>query len=177
VVETEDGLEIIDQHALHERILYEQIRAKVNESAIETQRLLVPEPIDLASNEAAAVLEHRGLLAKMGLEVEPFGGDTVLLMSYPAMLAKVPPREVLANVLECLLASDQVPESPELLDDLLHTVACKAAVKYGDHLAPSEITALLAHRHLTRNHHHCPHGRPTVLSFTCEELDRKFKRI
>src|SRR5690606_10004816 len=98
IVETEDGLEIIDQHALHERILYEQIRAKVNESAIETQKLLVPEPVDLASNEAAAVLEHRDLLANMGLEVEPFGGDTVLLMSYPAMLAKVPPREVLANV-------------------------------------------------------------------------------
>ena len=177
VVETEDGLEIIDQHALHERILYEQIRAKVDESAVETQKLLVPEPIDLASNEAAIVLEHRSLLAKMGLVVEPFGGDTVLLMSYPAMLAKVPPREVLTNVMECLIASDQVPESPELLDELLHTVACKAAVKYGDRLAPSEITALLAHRHLTRNHHHCPHGRPAVLAFSCEELDRKFKRI
>src|SRR5690606_8639878 len=137
----------------------------------------VPEPIDLSSGEAAAVLEHRELLAKMGLQVEPFGGDTVLLLSYPALLAKVAPRDVLANVLECLMASDKVPQSPELLDDLLHTVACKAAVKFGDPLAPGEITALLAHRHLTQNHHHCPHGRPTVLAFTCEELDRRFKRI
>jgi DNA mismatch repair protein MutL len=177
VVETDDGLEIIDQHALHERILYEQLRSKVDESAVETQKLLVPEPVDLSSQEAAAVLEHRELLAKMGLAVEPFGGDTVLLLSYPALLAKVPPRDVLANVLECLMASDKVPQSPELLDDLLHTVACKAAVKFGDRLAPGEITALLAHRHLTRNHHHCPHGRPAVLAFSCEELDRRFKRI
>ena len=64
-----------------------------------------------------------------------------------------------------------------MFDDLLHTVACKAAVKYGDRLTPAEVTALLEHRHLTENHHHCPHGRPTALVFSCDDLDKQFKRI
>ena len=89
VAETDDGLEVIDQHALHERILYEQLRDKVLAGALESQRLLVPEPVDLAAAEAAAVLEHAELLAQLGVEVEPFGGETVLVSSYPAMLANL----------------------------------------------------------------------------------------
>lgn len=177
VVETDHGMEIIDQHALHERILYEQIRAKVAAEGLETQSLLVPEPVDLSSDEAAAVLEHAPLLAKLGVSVEPFGGDTVLVSSYPAMLANLPPREVLGDIVERLVAADRLPEATDLMDELLHTVACKAAVKYGDRLTPDEITALLEHRHLTENHHHCPHGRPTALVFSCDDLDKQFKRI
>ena len=78
-MENEDGLEVIDQHALHERILYETLREKVLAGVLESQRLLVPEPVDLAANEASAVLEHRELLCRLGLEVEPFGGETVLV--------------------------------------------------------------------------------------------------
>jgi DNA mismatch repair protein MutL len=177
IVETEHGMEIIDQHALHERILYEQIRAKVAAGQLESQSLLVPEPVDLAADEAATVLEHRELLKKLGVAVEPFGGDTVLVSSYPAMLANLPPREVLGEVVDRLMSSDRLPEATDLLDELLHTVACKAAVKYGDRLSPEEITALLDHRHLTENHHHCPHGRPTALVFSCDDLDKQFKRI
>lgn len=177
IVETHHGMEIIDQHALHERILYEQIRAKVAAEGLETQSLLVPEPVDLTSNEAAAVLEHSELLKKLGVAVEPFGGDTILVSSYPAMLANLPPREVLGEIVERLVAADRLPEAGDLFNDLLHTVACKAAVKYGDRLTGEEITALLEHRHLTDNHHHCPHGRPTALVFSCDDLDRQFKRI
>lgn len=177
IVENEAGLEVIDQHALHERILYEQLREKVLGGALETQKLLVPEPVDLTSAEAAAALEHRELLATLGVEVEPFGGDTVLVASYPAMLANLPPAEVLRELVDQLLAGGKQPEARDVLDHLLHTISCKAAVKYGDRLTPQEIDALLAHRHVTENHHHCPHGRPTALVFTCEELDRRFKRI
>ncbi|MGI9458319.1 MAG: DNA mismatch repair endonuclease MutL [Aeoliella sp.] len=177
VIETERGMEIIDQHALHERILYEQIRAKVAAEGLETQALLVPEPVDLTADEAAAVVEHRDLLARLGVAVEPFGGDTVLVSSYPAMLANLPPRDVLGDIVERLTSADRLPEAGDLFDDLLHTVACKAAVKYGDRLTPDEITALLDHRHLTENHHHCPHGRPTALVFSCDDLDKQFKRI
>ncbi len=88
VVETEAGLEIIDQHALHERVLYEQLRAKVLAGPLERQRLLVPEPVDLSPLEAAAVLEERELLGKIGIEIEPFGGDTVLVSSFPTLLSK-----------------------------------------------------------------------------------------
>lgn len=177
VVETDTGMEVIDQHALHERILYEQIRTKVLAGALESQKLLVPEPVDLTPAESAAVLDNQDLLAQLGVAVEPFGGDTVLVASYPAMLANLAPAEVLRNLVERLLAGGKAPDARDVLDDLLHTVSCKAAVKYGDHLTPEEIEALLADRHVTENHHHCPHGRPTALVFTCEELDKRFKRI
>ncbi|MCC7475407.1 MAG: DNA mismatch repair endonuclease MutL [Pirellulales bacterium] len=177
VVETEVGLEVIDQHALHERILYEQIREKVLAGALESQKLLVPEPVDLTATEAATVLEHADVLARLGVEVQPFGGETVLVSSYPAMLANLSPAEVLRELVEKLLAGGRQPEARDLVDELLHMVACKAAVKFGDRLLPEEIDALLAQRHLAQDQHHCPHGRPTTLVFTREELDRQFKRI
>lgn len=177
VAETAEGLEVIDQHALHERILYEALRERVLAGALESQRLLVPEPVDLPAAEAAAALEQRELLAQLGIEVEGFGGETVLVSAYPAMLANLPPREVLRSVVDQLLTEGKRPEVRDLLDELLHMIACKAAVKYGDRLTPEEIEALLAQRHLAQDHHHCPHGRPTALVFTREQLDRQFKRI
>jgi DNA mismatch repair protein MutL len=176
VVETEQGIEVIDQHALHERILYEQIRARTLAGALESQRLLVPEPVDLTATEAAAVLEQAELLGRLGVEVQPFGGETVLVSSYPAMLANLSPAEVLRGLVEKLLSGGR-PQARDLLDDLLHMIACKAAVKFGDRLSGEEIAALLSQRHLAHDPHHCPHGRPTTLVFTREELDRQFKRI
>ncbi len=177
VVENEDGLEVIDQHALHERILYELLREKVLSEAIESQRLLVPEPVDLAASEAAVILENREVLSRLGLEVEEFGGETVLVSAYPAMLANFSPSEVLHSLVEQLQTEGKSPEPRDLLDDLMHMIACKAAVKYGDRLTPEEVEALLTQRHLAQDHHHCPHGRPTALVFSREQLDRQFKRI
>ena len=177
VTETADGLEVIDQHALHERILYETLRERVLAGAVESQRLLVPEPVDLAASEAAAAVEHSKLLAQLGVEVEAFGGETVLISAYPAMLANFQPADVLRSIVEQLLAGGREPEPRDVLDELLHMIACKAAVKFGDRLSPQEIDALLEHRGLAQDHHHCPHGRPTALVFTREQLDRQFKRI
>ena len=111
--------------------------------ALESQRLLVPEPVDLAASEAAAVLEQTELLARLGVEVQPFGGETVLVSSYPAMLANWRPAEVLRDLVEKLLAGGKQPEARDLLDELLHMIACKAAVKFGDRLTPEEIDALV----------------------------------
>ncbi|MGA2059525.1 MAG: DNA mismatch repair endonuclease MutL [Thermoguttaceae bacterium] len=177
VTESDEGVIIIDQHALHERILYEQLRHRVNTNAVETQNLLVPEPVDLSAAEAVAALENRDLLAELGMKIEPFGGDTVLVVGYPAMLANINPVELLRELLDRLASGGRQPDRRDLLDDLLHTVACKAAIKAGDRLMPEEITALLEQRHLVDDAHHCPHGRPAALVFTREELDRQFKRI
>jgi DNA mismatch repair protein MutL len=177
VTETDDGLEVIDQHALHERILYEALRERVLSGDVESQRLLVPEPIDLAASEAAIALENRDVLAQLGMEIESFGGETLLVFAYPAMLANLPPGEVLRTIVDQLLTEGKRPESRDVLDELLHMIACKAAVKYGDRLTPQEIDALLERRELAQDHHHCPHGRPTALVFTREQLDRQFKRI
>jgi DNA mismatch repair protein MutL len=177
VTESEEGVTIIDQHALHERILYEQLKQRMAAGAVETQNLLTPEPVDLAPAEAAAAMEHRATLAALGVKIEPFGGNTILVVGYPAMLANIAPAEVLRAVVEQILAGGRQPEGCDLLDELLHTIACKAAVKAGDRLAPDEIAALLAQRHLVADAHHCPHGRPTALVFTREELDKQFKRL
>ncbi len=177
VAETAEGLEVIDQHALHERILYEQLRDRVLAGAVETQRLLVPEPVDLSATEAAAVGEHRELLRQLGLAVDPFGGDTVLIVGYPAMLSATSPAEILREIVDQLLDDAKPPHRRDLLDDMLHMIACKAAVKFGDRLTDDEVTALLRQRHLARDHHHCPHGRPTALVLTRQDLDRQFKRV
>jgi DNA mismatch repair protein MutL len=143
---------------------------------METQRLLVPEPVTLPPPEAAAALEATSTLAKLGIEVEPFGGDTLLVSTYPAMLANLSPGEMLRQVVELLMAGSKMPERRDILDELLHMIACKAAIKAGDRLSPEEITTLLQQRHTIQDAHHCPHGRPTALVFTREELDRRFKR-
>src|SRR5690606_36517019 len=119
----------IDQYALHERILYEQLKDKIGGGKLETQRLLVPEPVTLTPAEAAAALDAREALAQIGIEVEPFGGDTVLVSSYPAMLANVSPGEMLRQLVDQLLAGEKSLERRDLLDELLHMISCKAAVK------------------------------------------------
>ena len=148
--------------------MYEQFREKVLSGALETQSLLMPEPVDLSPAEAAAALEQSELLAQLGIRIEPFGGGTVLVSSYPAMLRGASPAALLRDMVELLVAGARVPERRDLLDELLHMMSCKAAVKAGDSLTPAEIEALLAQRHLAQDTHHCPHGRPTALVFTRE---------
>lgn len=177
VTQDQRGMVVVDQHALHERILYERIREKVLGEGIETQRLLVPEPVSLTPAEQTAALDAKEVLGRVGIEIEPFGGDTVLVQSYPAMLANLSPGEVLRQSLESIIAAGKDPEIRDLLDHLLHTIACKAAIKAGDRLAAEEITSLLEQRDLYQDTHHCPHGRPTALFFSRDELDRMFGRL
>ncbi len=177
ITETDEGLVVIDQHALHERVLYEQLKEKIFGGQLETQRLLVPEPVTLPPAEVAAVLEQHETLKKIGIDVQPFGGDTVLVSSYPAMLANHNPAEMLRNVIDKLMTDGSALGPADLLDELLHMIACKAAIKAGDRLSREEIHDLIAFRDLCRDAHHCPHGRPTALVFSREDLDKKFKRI
>jgi DNA mismatch repair protein MutL len=176
VVETPEGMLVIDQHALHERILFEQLKRRIRSGVLETQRLLIPEPVDLTAEQAARTLEHREALAELGLGVEDFGGGTVLLTSYPAILGSRAPQTTLRAVVDHLMNKDRPPTREQLLNDLLSLMACHAAVKAGDRLSPEEISALIAQRGLADDTHHCPHGRPTALLFSRQELDRQFRR-
>lgn len=177
VTQDEAGMVVVDQHALHERILYEQIKNKIMSKSLDMQRLLVPEPVTLTPSEAAAAVDSRETLAEIGIELEPFGGDTVLVTAYPAMLAKMGRAEMLRQVLEPLMQGGKKADARNLLDELMNMMACKAAVKAGDKLTPDEITALLEQRQHFQDTHHCPHGRPTALFFSREQLDKMFKRI
>ncbi len=177
VTACDEGLIIIDQHALHERIIYEQLRERADKGDIEVQQLLAPEPVDLSPSEAAAILENQAVLRDLGIHVEPFGGDTVLISGYPSMLQGTDPVDLLRQVAAHLAVGDSQPQRRDLLEDLLNMMSCKAAIKAGDRLSNEEISALIEQRHLVQDSHHCPHGRPTTLVFTRDELDRQFKRI
>lgn len=176
ITETDEGMAVIDQHALHERILYEELREKALARRLEVQRLLVPETLNLSAQEFAAVDAASETLAQIGIEVEAFGGDTILIRSYPAILGRRKPAEILREIVDQLLTEGKNLEKRDLLDELLHMMSCKAAIKAGDRLSREEIDALLDLRHLCQDAHHCPHGRPTSLVFTKEELDRRFQR-
>jgi DNA mismatch repair protein MutL len=177
VLETPEGMLVIDQHALHERILFEQLKRRLQTGPLEKQRLLIPEPIDMPAEQSALALEHQESLAQLGLEITDFGGGTVLLQSYPALLGRKSPGEIFQAAMEYLLSKDRLPSREVLLNDMLAMMACKAAVKAGDHLSAEEIAALIAQRELVNDTHHCPHGRPTTLLFSRQELDRQFGRI
>jgi DNA mismatch repair protein MutL len=177
VLETPEGMLVIDQHALHERILFEQLKRRLRSGALETQRLLIPEPVELTADQAARALDQRAALAELGLGVEDFGGGTVLLTSYPAILGRRPPREVFKAVVDHLMAKDRPPTRDVLLNDLLSLMACHSAVRAGDRLMPEEIAALLEQRQLADDTHHCPHGRPTALLFSRHDLEKQFRRV
>lgn len=176
ITETDEGMAVIDQHALHERILYEELREKALARRLEVQRMLVPETLTLAAQEFAAIELATETLAQIGIEVEAFGGDTILIRSYPAILGRRKPAEIVREIVDQLLTDGKNLEKRDLLDELLHMMSCKAAIKAGDRLSREEIDALLDLRHLCQDAHHCPHGRPTSLLFTKEELDRRFQR-
>lgn len=177
ITQDEAGMVIIDQHALHERIMFEQIKTKVLSRSLDRQRMLVPATLQLTSAEAAMAIESKEMLAEIGFEVESLGGDTIVLSAYPSILARRAPEEMLKQVLESLMSGSKKVNAQDALDDLMNMMACKAAIKAGDRLSDSEISALLEQRHLYHDTHHCPHGRPTALFFSREQLDKMFKRI
>ena len=179
VTQDDKGMVVIDQHALHERVLYERVKEKVlgEQSSLESQQLLVPEPVSLTPAERTAALDAKATLARIGMQIEDFGGETILIHSYPAILKDAAPSDMLRTLLETLLSAGKQPEPIEILNHLLSTIACKAAVKAGDRLSREEVTSLLEQRDLFNDTHHCPHGRPTALFFSRDELDRMFGRL
>ena len=174
VVETSAGIEVIDQHALHERLLYERLKAAVAAGGLEVQRLLVPESIELSAAEMELVAEHAATLGKAGMKIESFGGATVIVTSKPALAGSTPAATLVREVLGRLAAASGSGQM--LVDEVLHGMACKAAIKAGDPLSPAEVAALVRDRRLMPESHHCPHGRPTSLTLTRRDLDRQFRR-
>lgn len=176
VVESGEGIEVIDQHALHERVLYEGLKEAVANGALEVQPLLIPERIDLSPAEIEIVTEHAQALAGAGMRVEPFGGATVIVTSKPALVGSAPAAMLLREVIDRLASTSAGAESGMIVDEVLHGLACKAAIKAGDPLSQAEVDALVRDRRRVRESHHCPHGRPTSLTLSRQELDRQFRR-
>ena len=176
VAQSDDGMIIIDQHALHERIMYEELSARIMRGPLESQRLLIPETIPVSSGQMAMLEQIQPLLERLGIEVAPFGPSTVAVQSFPSFLSKLEPGTFVTELLERGEQELLDLHEEELLHEILDMMACKAAVKAGDPLSPAEIEALLARRELVERSSNCPHGRPTTLRLSLRDLEKQFKR-
>jgi len=178
VAATDDGVAIIDQHALHERIIYEDLRRRLDRGNLDGQRLLVPETVEVAELEKVALLERADLLERLGTELTEFGPHSLAVQKFPALLAQrgLPAAEFLRDLLDVLADHDAAGDPEVLLSRLLAALACRAAVKAGQRLSDEEIQALLDRRGQVERSASCPHGRPTTLTLSRGELEKQFKR-
>ena len=176
VAQSDDGMVIIDQHALHERILYEELLTRVTRGPLESQRMLIPIVVPATAKQVALLEQVRPTLERLGLEVTPFGPETVAVQAFPSFLHKLDPGEFVAALLERGEAEQLDVHGEELLHEVLDLMSCKAAVKAGDPLTPAEVDALLARRELVERSSNCPHGRPTTLRLSLRDLEKQFKR-
>jgi len=172
VAESADGLLIIDQHRAHERVLYERLAAK--EGQVESQRLVMPVTVHLGHAEADALEQHLEHVRALGLEVEPFGGESYVVRAVPAAMAHQDPGDLLREVVAALLAPGGKTGLPR--ERILAGMACKAAVKAGQVLAPHELAELAADLSRCSLAYTCPHGHPVVMTIAGWELARKFNR-
>jgi DNA mismatch repair protein MutL len=176
VAESADGLIIIDQHALHERIMFEDLKARITRGPLESQRLLMPQTFRASPRQIALLEQIQPLLGRLGIEARAFGPDSVAVGAFPSFLEKLEPGEFVRELLERGEQELLDLHEEELLHEILDMMACKAAVKAGDPLTAAEIEALLARRELVERSSNCPHGRPTTLRLSLRDLEKQFKR-
>ena len=179
IAQTEDGFLIIDQHALHERIMYEELCRRLacdGGANLESQKLLVPESFELTDAGAQILEANKGLLQRLGIELEPFGPGIWAVQSFPSLLSGIKPVEFIIDMLDVLTDSVGKVDSERLLHKILDLAACKAAVKAGQKLSTAEISKLLSDKNAVERVSRCPHGRPTAIKFSIAELEKQFKR-
>lgn len=176
--ENEAALIIVDQHAAHERILFERLRQAHRQKVVPQQRLLFPIPIELP-DELAAMTTQAFVplaLAELGFETEPFGLKTLLLRSVPELLKNADPKPLLLDVLAGLSGEESAHLTEERMDKLFATMACHAALRGGDSILPESARALLSQLDGVDMRSHCPHGRPVLLQFSWSEIEGRLER-
>jgi DNA mismatch repair protein MutL len=179
IVQTEEGFLIIDQHALHERIIYEDLCRRLatdQASKLQAQKLLIPETFEVTPARQDALNKAQNILDKLGITIEPFGPSLWAIQSFPTLLAKVKPVDFITDMLDIMDESDGKIDAERLLHKILDMAACKAAVKAGQKLNQVEMQQLLADKDAIERASRCPHGRPTAIKFSLTELEKQFKR-
>ncbi|RLC32146.1 MAG: DNA mismatch repair endonuclease MutL [Deltaproteobacteria bacterium] len=171
----ENGLLMVDQHAAHERIIYEELKKGMNSSKMEIQNLLFPYTLELSVKEARIALEKEPYLSRTGITLEHFGGNTFLLRSHPALLKNTHWEVFFSELLEKLAETPTGEES--LIDSLLIIMACHSAVRAGDPMTREEMTRLIEQLEQTDLPSNCPHGRPVFRHISYREIEKMFKRV
>lgn len=176
LVEYDGKLFIIDQHAAHEKVMYEKLKKQYESSTPLSQMLMPPMIVSLSMNEENALKEHMEQLRELGFEIEPFGGKDYAIRAVPTELYGYTQKDLFIDFLDSV-TEQSGHLSADLISDKLASMACKAAVKGNQRLSFSEADALIDELLAAENPYNCPHGRPTIISMSKYELEKKFKRI
>lgn len=176
VMESDRGLVLLDQHAAHERVLFEQVLQRLQSDAAPSQRLLLPETVELAARDAAFLREQLGVLARLGVQLSEFGERTFLLDGLPPFVKTPDARAFVVGLVDALKAAGQQVNTLRLAEETIAKTVCRHAVKARDPLQGPELQELLASLRQCAMPYTCPHGRPTLIEFNYQELERRFGR-
>ena len=171
-----DGLIVIDQHAAHERLLFEKLKKQFMQGTVTRQNLLFPETVELSLADSRKVEQHADEIDKMGFSVRDFGDNSYVISAAPALGNQISPSDLFLDILEQFGSPQGNKGHGSLLEDILASMACKAAVKAGDYLSSEEIEALLSNMAKADLFSHCPHGRPVLKQFSDADIKKWFHR-
>lgn len=177
LVEFHEQLYIIDQHAAHERVLYEKTLRGMKDREFTSQYLSPPIILNLSMQEGEALNTHMDIFTNIGFEIEPFGGDSYAIRAVPDNLFSIAKRELFTEMLDQLVDGIHSSLAPDIVAEKVASMSCKAAVKGNSRLSAAEVETLIGELLELENPYHCPHGRPTIIAMTKRELEKKFKRI
>ena len=176
VAQTRDGIVIVDQHAAHERLVYERMKTAMADKAIERQALLIPDIVDLGEDEAARLLARSDELAQMGLMIEPFGTGAVAVRETPALLGEMNVQGLIRDLSDDIAQYDEALSLKERFEHVCGTMACHGSVRAGRRLNGPEMNALLRQMEDTPHSGQCNHGRPTYVELKLADIERLFGR-
>ncbi|MCV2866690.1 DNA mismatch repair endonuclease MutL [Defluviimonas sp. WL0075] len=176
IAQTETGMVIVDQHAAHERLVYEKLKRLRDAAPVPAQALLIPEIVDLSPSDAALLLDHAETLAGLGLVIEPFGGGAVAVRETPAILGEVDARALLRDILDELADQGSSQKLQAKIDAVLSRMACHGSVRSGRRMRVEEMNALLREMEATPLSGQCNHGRPTYVELRLADIERLFGR-
>ncbi len=176
VAQTADGLVLVDQHAAHERLVYERLKRQIAENGVARQALLIPEVVELGEEDATRVLGRAEELRQAGLSIEPFGPGTICVRETPAVLGEADAGRLVRDIADELAETGTARSAEARIETVLATVACHGSVRAGRQLRLEEMDALLREMETTPNSMTCNHGRPTVARLTLAEMEKLFER-
>ncbi len=176
VAQTRDGIVVVDQHAAHERLVYERMKAEMDSGGVARQALLLPEVVDLDPAEAERVVAKAGELAQLGLVIEAFGPGAVLVRETPALLGDTDAAGLVRDIADDLAENGAALALVERLQAVCSTMACHGSVRAGRRLSAAEMNALLRQMEATPHSGQCNHGRPTYVELKLSDIERLFGR-
>ncbi|UWR33937.1 DNA mismatch repair endonuclease MutL [Sulfitobacter sp. W027] len=176
IAQTANGMVIVDQHAAHERLVYEKLKRQMNDNGVAAQALLIPEIVELSANDCARLLELAAELAKLGLGIEGFGGSAIAVRETPAILGTVNARALILDVLDELDDGDSSNIVQAKIEAILSRVACHGSIRSGRLMRAEEMNALLREMEATPHSGQCNHGRPTYVELKLADIERLFGR-